>query len=264
MVTRTRCARRHFSTACYAEAQDFWDRLVDTSSTLGGRMTDIRIVNNNPDGTYMESANEVRIADGLEETRNITALSHELGHAATAHSLNLSDLDYPFTCDDTHTYTQNLVCERMAWVEGIANFYASARAWNGDAGNNAIWFLGSQPLELVTVNTCSGADDWRVEACQTAALWDLYDDPLNDDDPIDDSDLAIGHAGISNVLNAYSDGCWPIDDRCSNENGEHGLNHFDFLFNFDALFGGSGTMSADLRSIYSALDLNDGGEEPWN
>ena len=51
-----------------------------------------------------------------------------------------------------------------------------------------------------------------------------------------------------------------LADRCSNEGGNHGPNHWDWMENFDDDFP---TLTADLRDIYNACDINEGGEEPF-
>jgi hypothetical protein len=94
-----------------------------------------------------------------------------------------------------------------------------------------------------------------------AALWDVYDDPSGDDDRIDGNNTPVNIASIVNVLNHYPDGCWPFaDDRCSNEGGPNGPNHWDFLKNFSDVFP---ELESEARDIYDAAMISGGGDEPF-
>lgn len=91
-------------------------------------------------------------------------------------------------------------------------------------------------------------------------MWDIYDDPANDDDPIDDADPHIGVAEMVEILDQYSDNCGGGANRCSNEPGADGRNTWDFLENFDDLYP---TLTASARTILQNLSMDGACEEPF-
>lgn len=241
----------------YMTAQDVWTRIVENITTLSSRMTGVRITTDHTDGSMMIDKNHVQIADGAGN-QAVTTVAHELGHAITAHALDETYIIYDiFNCEISHTYFQAEDCDKVAWTEGIGDFWAAVFAWTNDA--TAAQF-GGNILETVSdANDDCVGQDFRAEACQAAALWDLYDDPAGDDDPVDGSPDATA-TGIVTVLNAYPGGCAGGADRCSNEGGEHGTNHWDFLANWDATYPST---TDELRVIYGQTGIDEGGEEPY-
>lgn len=241
----------------YMTAHDVWERIVDPTTLLSSRMTGVRITTDHQDGSMMIDKNHVQISDGAGNNA-VTTVAHELGHAVTAHSLDETYIIYDiFNCEITHTYFNAEDCDKVAWSEGIADFMAAVFAWTNNAP--AAQF-GANILETISdaADDCIGAD-FRTEACQAAALWDIFDDPTNDDDPLDDTTGAT-LANIVTVLDNYPGGCSGGANRCSNEGGEHGTNHWDFLANWNATFPGT---TDEVRDIYAQTGIDEGGEEPF-
>jgi hypothetical protein len=111
-------------------------------------------------------------------------------------------------------------------------------------------------------DTCEGAANCDVEACVAAFLWDVFDDPAPDDDPIDDADATIAVAQMVEVLQQYGDNCSGGANRCSNEGGADGRNTWDFLENFDDRYP---SLTPSARTILNQLSM-DGAtacEEPF-
>lgn len=256
----------------YATAFEFWDRIVINSPILSQRMTNVRIAANINlaqsapccDGFGCMSSctvdkDYVRIFQGNGRERPITSVAHELGHAALLHALGQSNAAYDAQCPATHQFDVAHACEAVAWHEGMANFFATRFSFSENATAARFGPLNGDFGGSVEtpINEC-GTDPqpFRIEGCITAAVWDLVDDPANDDDPRDNNTLGVGLRSIAGALSNY---CWWWADRCGNEGGLHGTNHWDFLFNFSQE---RSDVAAEARQIYDALGLNIGGEEP--
>lgn len=246
----------------FATAADYWTRIVDAAAVLSQRMTNIHIVatapagHNGCAGSCNWGANDVQIMDGDGENNPVFVVSHEIGHSTTLHAWGLSFPHWPVTCIAGHTYTSVETCEAFVFNEGSADFWAAAFSWSPDTAAPA-FVMG--PIETPAGVCTAGPTPWRIEGCIAAALWDVYDDPTADDDALDDS-TNITLSGIVNIYDQFADNCLGLADRCSNEGGNHGPNHWDWMENFDDDFP---TLTADLRDIYNACDINEGGEEPF-
>jgi hypothetical protein len=233
----------------YATAEEIWDRIVDPIATLSARMTAVRISIGDV-ASVTSGRNHPRISDG-SEIGAVNPVAHEIGHAITMHALN-EDVYYPAECDVPAGYFGEQECERKAWHEGFANFFSAVFSWHNNATNA---LRATSPLETVNESDCVGLD-YRVNACHTATLWDIYDDPIGDDDPIDDANNVTLTTMVA-VLDHYPGGCFSPAEHCSNEGGLHGNNHWDFLFNFGDLLGSSQT--DEIRDIYDQHGLDEGG-----
>ncbi|MCC7112269.1 MAG: hypothetical protein IT382_23445 [Deltaproteobacteria bacterium] len=61
-------------------------------------------------------------------------------------------------------------------------------------------------------------------------------------------------------MDAYPNGCLGTANRCSNEGGEHGTNHWDFLKNWNDVFS---TLTDEVRDIYEQTGIDEGGAQPF-
>lgn len=259
----------------YATAQEFYERVVDGSANLRNRMTDVRITisaDEEAGCNCMKDANHIGIASG-KPTSSAWTIAHELGHSATAHSLNVADIGYPWVFDGDHGFFSVECCEKVAFHEASAQFFAATWAWTKNAPDpwhlkNSSWRIEDAPagctwpppIPAPENGECTGAP-WRCEGCIAAMMWDIFDDPSGDDDNIDDSAPSMALFNIVDGMNAYPDGCWVFfDDRCSNEGGDHGNNHWDFMWNFNDRSGDA--VAVELEQICDDLGLT-GGEEPF-
>jgi hypothetical protein len=251
-------------------AAEFWKRIVDKSAHLSDKMTAFRFSANvsdegSPTGcregiSCAVNANHVSIIDGVGLTKPQTTVAHETGHSVMMHALGLDFFLQDVVCGTQHDFFEPTGCDRLAWSEGFADFISVVFGWSPNA-TEPDYFSGA---DMEALSECSDEDAPRLERCQAGALWDIYDDPSagdGDDDAIDGSNTNVNIASIVNVLKAYPDGCWWwFDDRCSNEGGAHGPNHWDFLKNFSDVLP---DLESEARAIYDGAGISGGGEEPF-
>lgn len=244
----------------YATSQQFFDRIVDQASVLSATMTDIDVV-------YPVAANEtfapgdhtVNIGIGVANGRPF-GVAHELGHLANRHAFGEAIFDYQ-GCTNAHEWYAVHPCERVPFEEGFAWSWSVPWGWSNNATNPRV--DGTVFIERNTLDdTCEGAANCDVEACVAAFLWDVFDDPTPDDDPIDDADATIAVAQMVEILQQYGDNCSGGANRCSNEGGADGRNTWDFLENFDDRYP---SLTPSARTILNQLSM-DGAtacEEPF-
>jgi hypothetical protein len=242
-----------------------WDRIVETSANLRARMTNVRVDAGVASGAECPTGfsctidkNHVAILNGHGEDRPMTSVAHELGHSIVLHSWNISSFAVPAGCSFTHSFTGVHACESIPWNEGFANFWAVVFGWTKNATAPTFGTVGGAVIESPHSVCASSGTPWRIEACHTAALWDFFDDPSGDDDAIDDSATNVAAFTFVDTLNHY---CSGTSNRCDQETGSHGRNHWDFLFNFSSRYAGD--LVPEARDIYEAANIDSGGEEPF-
>ena len=256
--------------AAYATAWEFFDRVVrggngGRSELLVEAMRGIHIFIGLPSlsGVWgiAPTQNEVLMAARTPVLTPWT-VAHELGHLVTWNAMGLRvapllPTDYAGLIWDFTTRES----ERAAFLEGMASFFAMAWMWDRTAAAPTLYRGGTR----FDVEAASGTGDdrgaapftcatvsagWERPFCNAAALWDVFDAPAGDDDPM----TARTQADIVDTLDRYPDGCSPqAANGCSNELGFAGLNHNDFLRNFRPA-ADRGVMS----SIYKANGLAGG------
>lgn len=243
----------------YATANEYWDTIVDGNATLSARMTDIKIHANTSDaGSYTFDHENIYLVAGRGSSRPLTTVAHEIGHTTAFKALGRYSIAYT-DCNPAHAYLTQSACDKVAWSEGIANFFATVWGFTNNAPDSGVTF-GTQGGVGVTPAICNtAAQPWRVEACQTAALWDLLDDPSADDDVFDDANN-IAFGDIIASLDSYISNC--TGDRCDSENGPDAQNHHDFHRAFKCV--ATGAQVLDLFDVYSSQSLIPGGEEAFS
>ncbi len=256
--------------AAYLTAWEFFDRVVrggngGRSDRLVNAMRGIHIFIGLPNLSggwgIAPTQKEVLVAARMPVLTPWT-VAHELGHLVTWNALGwrvapLLPTDYAGLTWDFTTRES----ERAAFLEGMASFLAMAWMWERTAAAPTLYRGGARfdieaasgtgddrgaaPFDCTTVSS-----GWERPFCNAAALWDVFDAPAGDDDPM----TTRTQVHIVDTLDHYPDGCPPpADNGCSNEVGFAGLNHNDFLRNFRPA-GDRGLLS----SIYKANGLAGG------
>ncbi len=189
-------------------------------------------------------------------------VAHELGHLVTWNALGLNIA--PLLPTDYSGLTWDLTTresERAAFLEGMASFLAMAWMWERTAAAPTLYRGGIRfDFEAATgtgddptkpVFACATVPSgWERPFCAAAALWDVFDAPAADDDPM----TGRTQVDVVETLDRYADRCSPpADNGCSNEVGLTGLNHNDFLRNFHPA-----DARGALESIYRANGLSGG------
>ncbi len=256
--------------AAYVTAWEFFDRVVDggngaRSERLVEAMRGIRIVTGLPNVSggwgLAPTGREILVAARTPVLTPWT-VAHELGHLATWNALGLSvapllPTDYVgFTWDFTTRET-----ERAAFLEGMASFLAMAWMWERTAAAPLLYrggtrfdfeaATGTGEGQAITPITCATVRfGWERPFCNAAALWDIFDAPSADDDPMIDRT----QVDVVRTLDRFPDRCPPpAANGCGNEVGASGLNHNDFLRHFHPP-----AARGALMSIYEANGLAGG------
>jgi hypothetical protein len=256
--------------ATYVTAWEFFDRVVrggngGRSALLVNAMRDIHILIGLPNVSggwgFAPTGNEILVAARTPVLTPWT-VAHELGHLVTWNALGLRvapllPTDYVGLTWDFFTRES----ERAAFLEGMASFFAMAWMWERTAAAPTL-YRGATRFDFEAA-TGTGQDPttmpfacatvpsgWERPFCNAAALWDVFDAPADDDDPM----TTRTQADIVATLDGYPDACPPAAaNGCTNELGPGGLNHNDFLRNFRPA-GARGKLSA----IYKANGLHGG------
>lgn len=232
----------------YATTQQFFDRVVDQSSLLSATMTDIEVVY--PDSkTAAHEDFRARIMSGDARLRPF-GVAHELGHLVNRHAFGEPYTDY-YGCTTDHDTYEIHECERVAFEEGLASFWSVPWGWSNNATDPIADNVHYETSQME--GYCEGDRNCDVQACVTSFLWDIFDDPANDDDPIDDADPTIAVAEMAAILQQYTDNCSGAANRCSNEPDPDGRNHWDFLENFVDVYPG---LEASARTILDVLGMD--------
>lgn len=216
----------------YQTADEFWTRLIESNTFLASNMGD-RLITFPGLTTYAPctygTLTSVSVATG-DGTARPYAVAHEIGHCATdvAYGVGWIGLGQGGTCGFEHRFTRSVVCEELAFHEGVADWFGVMWAYNNNA-IDAEW--EGVDVERMNGSECIGTN-CRTERCIAAALWDVHDDPNVDDDPIDGTPN-VTYAQMIDTFVQYQDNCTGDANRCSNEGGDHGRNHWDWLENFD-------------------------------
>lgn len=169
------------------------------------------------------------------------------------HSYNIGDINVVAGCQSGAGQTVELDCEAVAWNEAFATFWGVVWGWTKNATAATAGILTTQIEDPPTACDTISANNrpWRLQACITSALWDVFDDPSGDDDPIDDGVTNVATFTFADTLNAYPAG-W--GNRQDEESGSHGRNHWDFLANWSSRW--SGDLVAEIREIYATANLD--------
>ena len=239
--------------AAYMTTQEFYARVVNQSTALLNTMKNVHVhINSTPAapgvaGGISPTTSDVFLIGGTAGTDAFT-IAHELGHIVAWRSLGIVTVPFradfsDFACDGVvvpaHSFN-SIECQKAAWNEGFAHFVAAAWMWARNAADPVIPRNGSFNLESDTCPTPSVGN----ECSHAKALWDIYDNPVGDDDGIGNRNMA----SITSVLRGYPDFCiFPAvsDNHCSNEGDPLGLNsfdlnalnHLDFRANWAAVLG---------------------------
>lgn len=261
----------------FGTASEYWQRIVDNSAHLSNRMTNVHIRATVPEGwlgcaeSCSWGATDVYIADGAGQTEPVSSVAHEIGHATHFSALEVDHSSMDLACLEPHFFTSTETCEAWSFNEGVADFWAAVFSWSNNAteanidAENGGFTEGS--IETPEPVCIASATPERIQGCVAAMLWDVYDDPTGDDDGINDSQTAVGVNTISNIFQEYNDNCISgFDNRCSNEGGLHGVNHWDFLFNLNDEIP---SFLDEARGIYAGIDFDENcpggcGEEPFS
>lgn len=238
----------------YATTQQFFDRIVDQSTILSATMTDIEVVY--PDTmTAAWGDYKITVESSFADQRP-KGVAHELGHIANRHGFGEASFDYQ-GCDSAHERWTPHTCERVAFEEGLATFWAMPWGWSNNATDPIFEYSEDHVESNALDNICGGSANCDVEMCVAAFLWDIFDDPANDDDPIDDADPTIAVRQMVEVLEEY---CNSSSNLCRDEPGADGRNHWDFLENFDDLYP---SLTSSARTILNNLSMDAACEEPF-
>jgi len=249
--------------AAYLTAEEFYARVVRQSATLLNTMKGVAVhINSVPFSAVTPNALDVHMSGGTAVANAFTE-AHELGHMVAWRSFGLAltpfradFMDYMCDSNPTHSWT-SIECEKAAWNEGFASLVGAAWMWARSAPRPVIPVITSGfNLENGTCTT-PGRNN---EGCQAKALWDIYDNPVGDDDGIQGRSMV----SITRVLRAYPDHCivpFVSDNRCSNEGDPIGLNafdlnalnHLDFRGNWSAELGS--TQIPLIDAIYTQNSL---------
>ncbi len=256
--------------AAYITAWEFFERVArggngGRSDLLVNAMRGIHILIGLPNLSggwgFAPTKNEVLVAARTPVLTPWT-VAHELGHLATWTALGLSVA--PLLPTDYFGLTWDFTTresERAAFLEGMASFFAMAWMWERTAAAPTLYRGGARfDFEAATGSgtdrgatpiTCATVSSgWERPFCNAAALWDVFDAPAGDDDPM----TGRTQVHIVDTLDRYPDGCRsPAANGRGNASGCAALNHNDFLRNFRPA-----SDRGVLSSIYKANGLAGG------
>jgi hypothetical protein len=250
--------------AAYMTTEEFYARVVRQSTAFLNTMKGVHVhVNSTPplgaSGGVTPTGSDVFLTAGTAAADAFT-VAHELGHVVAWRSLGLAlapfradFLDY--ACDGviipSHAF-DSVECEKAAWNEGLAHMVGAAWMWARNAPSPVIPRNGGFNLESGACPTPNVGN----ECSHAKALWDIYDNPVGNEDGIANRSMA----SITQVLRGYPDFCIvPLvsDNRCSNEGDPLGansfdfnaLNHLDFRANWSRVFGAA--QIPQINAIYT-------------
>ncbi|OGQ10525.1 MAG: hypothetical protein A2138_02480 [Deltaproteobacteria bacterium RBG_16_71_12] len=239
------------------------------SRLLSDRMTDVAIFINSDPLRGLAPDNRTVHLGAQAPVNEPYLLAHEISHVANwnAYGFTLAPVIPLQYCrygligcvpDGWGRDTQEH--ERVAWHEGVADALAGLWLWDlhtpgekpmpmgGFRRSGQGWFDDDdQPIVFIDLTADPRADldgealceagsavaTYRIPACHAGALWDMLDDPPDDDDV-----FSAGNAVTqSEVFSAFDDFRFSdcnllAPNHCATEIGDDQLNHHDFAWNF--------------------------------
>lgn len=212
------------------EVLDMWDNqgapYVNSSVGMRADMTGMKLYINIGAPLTASAAvawDRVLLYPGNPTEKPFT-VAHEMGHALAWKSLGLpaapiqAPMEYK-QCDNEASWgSGTLECERVAFAEGFADANASLWMWTRAAVPRYADLRYGRPrtprnYDLEERQDCRRTSGHRRMKCISKALWDLVDDPPDDDDNWHNYDLS----DLVGTLRGYNQWCPPpLDDsRCS-------------------------------------------------
>lgn len=148
----------------YAAVQQYFDRVVDQSSMLSASMTNF-VVSYPMATTLSTDSSHIQVATGFANSRPF-GVAHEMGHSTTHVGFGETVFDFQ-GCTNVHARWSIHTCERVAFNEGIATFWAMPWGWSKNSTDPV--FEWDDHLEANTVdNICEGTANCDVENCVAA------------------------------------------------------------------------------------------------